>query len=41
LLIALFSWSASGHVRGRLAIAAAVIVIAVNALLNLPYLPCA
>jgi hypothetical protein len=39
LLIALFSWSTSGHVRGRLTIAAAVIIVAVNALLNLPYLP--
>jgi hypothetical protein len=38
LLWALLSWSRSRHHSGRLAIAAAVIVIWVNSLLNLPYI---
>lgn len=37
LLWALLSWSRSRHNSGRLTIAAAVIVIWVNSLLNLPY----
>lgn len=37
LLWALLSWSRSRHSSGRLTIAAAVIVIWVNSLLNLPY----
>jgi hypothetical protein len=37
LLFGLLSWSRSRHVSGRLTIAAAVIVIWVNSLLNLPY----
>ncbi len=37
LLFALLSWSRSRHINGRLTIAAAVIVILVNSILNLPY----
>ena len=37
LLWALLSWSRSRHISGRLTIAAAVMIIWVNSLLNLPY----
>ncbi len=37
LLCGVLSWSRSKHISGRLTIAAAVIVIWVNSLLNLPY----
>jgi hypothetical protein len=37
LLFALLSWSRSRHISGRLTIAAAMIVIVVNSILNLPY----
>lgn len=37
LLCALLSWSRSRHMSGKLTIAAAVTVILVNSLLNLPY----
>jgi len=37
LMCALLSWSRSKHVSGRLTIAAAVAVILVNSILNLPY----
>jgi hypothetical protein len=37
LLCGLLSWSRSRHISGRLTIAAAVIVISVNSILNLPY----
>jgi hypothetical protein len=38
LLFGLLSWSRSKHISGRLTIAAAVIVISVNSVLNLPYM---
>ena len=37
LLCGLLSWSRSKHVSGRLTIAAAVTIILVNSILNLPY----
>ncbi len=37
LLCGLLSWARSGHAGGKLTIAAAVTVILVNSLLNLPY----
>jgi hypothetical protein len=37
LMCALLSWSRSRHVSGKLTIAAAVVVILANSLLNLPY----
>lgn len=37
LLCGLLSWSRSQHVSGRLTIAAAVTIILVNSILNLPY----
>ncbi len=37
LMCALLSWSRSRHRSGRLTIAAAVVIILVNSLLNLPY----
>jgi hypothetical protein len=37
LLCGLLSWSRSGHTSGKLTIAAAVTVILVNSILNLPY----
>lgn len=37
LMCALLSWSRSRHVSGKLTIAAAVAIILVNSLLNLPY----
>jgi hypothetical protein len=36
-MCALLSWSRSRHRSGRLTIAAAVAIILVNSLLNLPY----
>jgi len=37
LMCALLSWSRSRHVSGKLTIAAAIAIILVNSLLNLPY----
>jgi hypothetical protein len=37
LMCALLSWSRSRHMSGKLTIAAAVAIILVNSLLNLPY----
>jgi hypothetical protein len=37
LMCALLSWSRSRHISGKLTIAAAVTIILVNSLLNLPY----
>ena len=37
LMCALLSWSRSSHMSGKLTIAAAVTIILVNSLLNLPY----